>query len=99
MRIHGTDNFIKKVLYFYISTFRSTCTVPSKIVFCSFLMWCFPVILFKYFLNDLEMVQVALIITGITFVFTLQYAVFLVQCLCILNFSDYYYYYYYYYYY
>jgi len=45
--------------------------------------------LFTYFLNDFEMVPVAPIITGITFVFTFHMHLFLF----------YYYYYYYYYYY
>ena len=37
-------------------------------VFCSFLTSCFPGVLLTYFLNDFEMVPVAPIITGITFV-------------------------------
>ena len=39
-------------------------------VFCSSLTSCFPGMLLTYFLNDFEIVPVAPIITGITFVFT-----------------------------
>jgi len=58
------------LLYFYISTFRSMCAVPNMAVFCSSLTSCFPDMLLTYFLNDFEIVPVAPIITGITFVFT-----------------------------
>ena len=40
------------LLYFYVSTFRSMCAVPSMAVFCSsFTSW-FPGMLLMYFLND-----------------------------------------------
>ena len=55
--------------YFYISTFRSMCAVPNMAVFCISLTSCFPGMLLAYFLNDFEIVPVAPIITGITFVF------------------------------
>ena len=59
------------LLYFYVSTFRSVCAVPNMMaVFCSSFTSCFPGMLLTYFLNDLEIVPVAPIITGITFVFT-----------------------------
>ena len=58
------------LLYFYINTFRSVCAVPSMAVFCSSLTSCFSCMLLTYFLNDFEIVPVAPIITGITFVFT-----------------------------
>jgi hypothetical protein len=57
------------LMYFYISTFRSMCAVPNIAVFCSSLTSWFPGMVLTYFLNDLEMVPVALIITGITLVF------------------------------
>jgi len=57
-------------LYLYVSTFRSICAVPNTAVFCSSLTSPFPGMLLTYFLSDFEMVPVALIITGITFVFT-----------------------------
>ena len=72
---------VLNLLYFYISTFRSMCAVPNMTVFCSSLTSCFPGMLLTYFLNDFDIVPVAPIITGITFVFTFYY---------------YYYYYYYY---
>jgi hypothetical protein len=43
--------------------------VPSTAVFNSSLISCFPGMLLKYFLNDFQMVPVAPIITGVTFVF------------------------------
>jgi len=58
------------LLYFYISTFRSVCAVPNMAVFYSSLTSCFHGKLLTYFLNDFEIVPVAPIITGITFVFT-----------------------------
>ena len=59
-------------LYFYISTFRSMCAVPSMAVFCSSLTSWIPGTLLRYFLNDFEMVPVAPVITGIKLVFTFQ---------------------------
>jgi hypothetical protein len=56
------------LLYFYVSTFRSMCAVPNMAVFCSSLTSWFPGMLLTYSLNDLEMVPVAPIITGITLV-------------------------------
>jgi len=56
-------------LYLYVSTFRSMYAVPNMAVFCSFLTSWFPGMLLTYYLNDFEMVPVAPIITGITFVF------------------------------
>ena len=61
---------VLNLLYFYISTFRSMCAVPNMAVFCSSLTSCFPDMLLTYFLNDFEIVPVAPIITGITFIFT-----------------------------
>ena len=58
------------LLHFYISTFRSMCAVSYVAVFCSSLTSCFPGMLLMYVLNDFEIVPVATIITGITFVFT-----------------------------
>ena len=46
------------------------CAVPNMAVFCSSVTSCFPSMLLTYFLNDFEIVPVAPIITGITFVFT-----------------------------
>jgi len=54
-------------LYFYTS--RSMCAVPNMTVLCSSLTSCFPGMLITYFLNNFEIVPVAPIITGITFVF------------------------------
>ena len=46
------------------------CAVPNVAVFRSSLTSCFPGMLLTYFLNDFEIVPVAPISTGITFVFT-----------------------------
>ena len=59
---------VLNLLYFYISTFRSMCAVPNMAVFCSSLTSCFPGMLLTYFLNDFDIVPVAPIINGITFV-------------------------------
>ena len=65
---------VLNLLYFYISTFQSMCAVPNMAVFCSSLTSFFPGMLLTYFLNDFEIVPVALIIiTGITFSFTHYY--------------------------
>ena len=61
---------VLNLLYFYISSFRSMCAVPNMAVIWSSLTACFPGMLLTYFLNDFEIVPVAPIITGITFVFT-----------------------------
>ena len=61
---------VLNLLYFYISTFRSMCAVPNMAVFSSSLTSRFPGMLLTHFLNVFEIVPVAPIITGITFVFT-----------------------------
>ena len=61
---------MKYVLYFYISTFLSVCAVPNMAVFYSSIISCFPGMFLRYCLSDFEMVPVAPLITGITFVFT-----------------------------
>jgi hypothetical protein len=43
---------VLNLLYFYISTFRSTCAVPNMAVFWSSLTSCFPGMFLAYFLND-----------------------------------------------
>ena len=58
------------VLCFYISTFRRTCAVPNMAAVCSSLILFFPGMMLRYYLKDFEMIPVAPIITGITFVFT-----------------------------
>ena len=79
---------VLNLLYFYSSTFRSMCAVPNMAVFCSSLTSCFPGMLLTYFLNDFEIVPVALIITGITFVFTFHMrCISIVRSLYFRNFS------------
>jgi len=46
------------------------CAVPNKAVFSSSLIACFHSRFLGHFLNDLEVVPIASIITDITFVFT-----------------------------
>ena len=69
------------LLFLYVSTFR------SMAVFCSSLTSWFPVMSLTYFFNDLEMVPVAPIITGITLVIHSTCAVFLLRGLYILKSS------------
>jgi hypothetical protein len=68
--IHGTGyvTFRDNRSYFYSTTSRIMCAVPSKAVFCRTLILCFPGMLFRYFLSYSEIVRDAPIITGITFV-------------------------------
>jgi hypothetical protein len=72
------------------------CSVPNMAVFCTSLISCFPVCFLDYF----EMVPVAPLVTGITFVFTFHIVgtspppPLTRRC-----YYSYYYYYYYYYYY
>ena len=68
------------LLIFYVSTFRSMCAVPNMAVFCSSLTSWFPGMSLTYFLNDLEMVPVAPIITCITLVF-----IFHMRCISIVR--------------
>ena len=78
---------VLNLLYFYIISFRSMCSVPNMAVVCSSLISCFPGMLLTYFLNDFEIVPVAPIITGITFVFTFN-----MRCISIVRYYYYYYY-------
>ena len=55
---------VLNLLYFYISTLRSMCAVPSMAVLCSFLTSCFPGMLLMYFLNEFEIAPVAPIIAA-----------------------------------
>ena len=61
---------LQYVLYLYISTFRSLCSVHNMAVVCSSLISCFRSVLLSYCLSDFEMVPVATVITGFTLVFT-----------------------------
>jgi hypothetical protein len=96
---YNTSNVIPMLIifHFYIST---VIRMRAVAIDCSSLILCFPHMLIKYFLNDSEMVWVAPIITGITFVFTFH-----VHCISTERsvyfriFVAYYYYYYCYYYY
>jgi hypothetical protein len=45
------------LMYFNISTFRSTCAVPNMAVFYCFLNSWFPGMVFTYFLNGLKLFQ------------------------------------------
>ena len=78
---------VLNLLYFHISTFRSMCAVPNMAVFCSsFTSW-FPGMLLTYFLNVFEIVPVAPIMTGITFVFTLLLLLLLLSNFSLLSFG------------
>ena len=47
---------VLKLLYFYISTFRSMCAVPNMAVFCSSLTSCFPGMLLTFIIIIIIMV-------------------------------------------
>ena len=53
---------VLNLLYFYISTFRTMCAVPSMAVFCSSLTSCFLGMLLTYFLNDFELLLLLLLL-------------------------------------
>ena len=61
------------LMVLYVSTFRRMCAVPNMAVFCSSRTSWLPGMLSTYFLNDLEMVPVAPITSGITVVFAFHY--------------------------
>ena len=55
--VHITLLPLLNLLYFYISTFRSMCGLPSMAAFCSSLISCCPgLLLLGYFLNNFEIV-------------------------------------------
>ena len=56
-------------LYFAINAFRSRCAVTNMAVLYIILTLCFPGMLLRYFLNNLDIDPVAHITTGITFIF------------------------------
>ena len=78
---------VLNLLYFYINTFWSMCAVPNVAVFWSSLTSCFPGMLLTYFLNDFEIVPVAPVIIGITFVFTFHMRCIFIEGLYILESS------------
>jgi len=55
-----------------ISMYQSMCAVPNTALLCSPFMSCLPAVLLRYFLDDLQAVSAAHIVTDITFVFTFQ---------------------------
>ena len=74
LTIYGTCNCSSRVVCFVLTLvglLSDVCVfLPSMTVFCSSLISCFTGMVVRYFLNDLVMVLVAPIITGITFGFT-----------------------------
>jgi hypothetical protein len=58
------------VLYFYVSTFRSTRAVSNMAPVCNSLLLRFPGMFLRYLLNNYGTVLPAPLITGTTFVFT-----------------------------
>ena len=64
------------ILYVYINTSQSTCTVSNMAVFCSSLISRLPSMLLRYCLYDFETVPVAPVIAGITLVLTYHMPVF-----------------------
>ena len=60
------------VLYFYVSTFRSTRAVPNMVVVCNSLLLRSPDMFLRYLLNNYGMVLPAPVITGFTFVHSIR---------------------------
>jgi hypothetical protein len=87
--VHTSLAPVLNLLHFYISTFRSMCAVPNIAVFCSSLTSWIPGTLLRYFLNNFEMVPVAPIITGITFVFTFHMRSLLLLLLLLYTYKNY----------
>jgi hypothetical protein len=77
--VHTSLAPVLNLLHFYISTFRSMCAVPNMDVFCSSVTLCIPGTLLRCFLNVFEMVPVARIITGTTFIVVVVVVFFTVQ--------------------
>ena len=53
---------VLNLLYFYISTFRRMCAVPSMAVFCSSLTSWFPGMLLTYFVNVIIIIIITLLL-------------------------------------
>ena len=70
--VHVMSSPMINVLFFYVRTFTVICAVTNIVVFYSSLMSCLPVMLFRHFLNDFQVVLFIPVIIGITFVFTLH---------------------------
>jgi hypothetical protein len=61
------------------------CAVSNTTVFSSSLKPCFPSVTLRYSLNDFPMGPFTPVIIDITFVFTFEFAVFLLQGIYVLN--------------
>lgn len=69
-------------LYIPISTFQSILAVPSTAVFCSALVSCFPDMMFRYFLNDFDMVQLSLLLlVSLLFLYSIYVVLLLLRSL------------------
>jgi len=66
---------VLNLLYFYISSFRSICAVPNMAVFWSSLTLYFPGMLLTHFLNDFEIVPVALLLLIIIIIINCSWVV------------------------
>ena len=72
--LHVMVYLVINILYFYICTFCSKYAVPNSFISC------FPcMLLLRYFQSDFEVVPVAPVSTGITFILTLD-----MECICFL---------------
>lgn len=78
--VHAMLFLITNVSYFHIYTSRKHVAVSSKAVFFAVSFLYFSVMLFRYFLNDLQTVPVAPVTTvGTIFILTSTYTVFYCQ--------------------
>jgi hypothetical protein len=69
-RVHAISNVIN-VLYLYISNFRTMCAVPYVAFFCSSSMG-FSAMLFRYFLNDFDIIIIITIIIIIIIIIIIE---------------------------
>jgi len=70
------------VLHFDISTFRSMCALPSTAVLCSSLISPLPGLLIGYFLNDFDMVPIAVCYHWCLFSFYIPLALYVYCTAC-----------------
>jgi len=74
---------VLNLLYFYISTFRSMCSVPNMAVFCSSLTSWIPGMLLTYFLNDFELLLLLVVVIVLVVVVVVVVVVVLLHALII----------------
>jgi hypothetical protein len=81
--VHVMSRPTLNVLYFSISTFRSTCAVPNMAVVSSALISCFPGMLLSHLLNDFRWPKLPLLLlVSLSFFF---FFAFHVRCISVVR--------------